>query len=48
MLCVLSRQCTFCFSFCSRSRLGCQIILSKDMDGMTVTVPDGVADARDV
>ncbi|PIK34147.1 hypothetical protein BSL78_29032 [Apostichopus japonicus] len=30
------------------SRLGCQIILSKDMDGMTVTVPDGVADARDV
>lgn len=36
------------FSFCSRSRLGCQIILSKDMDGMTVTVPDGVADARDV
>ena len=24
------------------SRLGCQIVLSKEMDGMVVTVPDGV------
>lgn len=24
------------------SRLGCQIELTKEMDGMTVTVPDGV------
>lgn len=31
-----------------RSRLGCQITVTKDMDGMTVTVPESVADARDV
>eukprot|EP01046_Picozoa_sp_COSAG06_P040710 COSAG06_NODE_4954_length_3833_cov_4.056776_3_plen_236_part_00 len=24
------------------SRLGCQVVLTKEMDGMTVTVPDGV------
>ncbi|XP_022107639.1 adrenodoxin, mitochondrial-like [Acanthaster planci] len=30
------------------SRLGCQVILTKEMDGMTVVVPEGVADARDV
>lgn len=30
------------------SRLGCQITVTKDMDGMTVTVPESVADARDV
>lgn len=30
------------------SRLGCQITVTKEMDGMTVTVPEGVADARDV
>ncbi|KAL4233494.1 Adrenodoxin [Mactra antiquata] len=29
------------------SRLGCQIIVSKDMDGLVVRVPDGVADARE-
>ncbi|XP_033636105.1 adrenodoxin-like protein 2, mitochondrial isoform X2 [Asterias rubens] len=30
------------------SRLGCQVVLTKDMDGMTFVVPDGVSDARDV
>ncbi|XP_043435213.1 adrenodoxin, mitochondrial [Prionailurus bengalensis] len=29
-----------------RSRLGCQICLTKSMDNMTVRVPDVVADAR--
>ncbi|RXM34846.1 Adrenodoxin, mitochondrial [Acipenser ruthenus] len=28
------------------SRLGCQICLSKSMNGMTVSVPEGVADVR--
>ena len=28
------------------SRLGCQVVLTKDMDGLEVTVPVGVADAR--
>ncbi|XP_005098227.1 adrenodoxin-like protein 2, mitochondrial [Aplysia californica] len=28
------------------SRLGCQVVLTKDMDGLEVTVPTGVADAR--
>ncbi|KAK3766856.1 hypothetical protein RRG08_052000 [Elysia crispata] len=28
------------------SRLGCQVIVTKDLDGMVVTVPQGVADAR--
>ncbi|NXV87493.1 ADX protein, partial [Calonectris borealis] len=28
------------------SRLGCQICLKKSMDGMTVRVPEAVADAR--
>lgn len=30
-----------------RSRLGCQIIVTKDMDGLVVRVPAGVADARE-
>ncbi|XP_062571507.1 adrenodoxin-like isoform X1 [Saccostrea cucullata] len=29
------------------SRLGCQVIVTKDMDGLEVKVPAGVADARD-
>lgn len=29
------------------SRLGCQIILTKDMEGLVVKVPSGVADARE-
>lgn len=28
------------------SRLGCQIILTKDMDGLEVTVPSTINDAR--
>ncbi|XP_077977668.1 adrenodoxin-like [Glandiceps talaboti] len=28
------------------SRLGCQICVTKEMDGLTVTVPDSVSDAR--
>lgn len=28
------------------SRLGCQVIVTKDLDGMVVKVPQGVADAR--
>ena len=38
----------YLFSACGfRSRLGCQVIVTKDMDGWEVTVPDGVADARE-
>ncbi|XP_048770004.1 adrenodoxin-like [Ostrea edulis] len=29
------------------SRLGCQVIVTKEMDGLEVRVPSGVADARD-
>ncbi|KAL3881694.1 hypothetical protein ACJMK2_028098 [Sinanodonta woodiana] len=29
------------------SRLGCQIIVTKDMDGLEVEIPGGVADARE-
>ncbi|XP_052807825.1 adrenodoxin-like protein 2, mitochondrial [Mya arenaria] len=29
------------------SRLGCQVIVSKDMEGLVVSVPAGVADARE-
>jgi len=32
--------------FIFRSRLGCQIVVTKDMDGWEVTVPAGFADAR--
>ncbi|CAG5114617.1 unnamed protein product [Candidula unifasciata] len=28
------------------SRLGCQVIVTKDMDGLEISVPKGVADAR--
>jgi len=28
------------------SRLGCQVVLTKEMDGLEVSVPSGVADAR--
>lgn len=31
--------------YCS-SRLGCQIVLTKELDGLEVTVPEGLADAR--
>ena len=31
-----------------RSRLGCQVIVSKEMENWEITVPGGVADARDV
>ncbi|XP_010593747.1 adrenodoxin, mitochondrial isoform X1 [Loxodonta africana] len=34
------------FGLTDRSRLGCQICLTKAMDNMTVRVPDAVADAR--
>jgi hypothetical protein len=33
-------------SICFRSRLGCQIIMSKDLDGLEVHVPASVNDAR--
>lgn len=34
------------YGLTDRSRLGCQICLTKSMDNMTVRVPDVVADAR--
>lgn len=34
------------FDLTDTSRLGCQIILSKDLDGLTVQVPATVNDAR--
>ncbi|XP_007934756.1 adrenodoxin, mitochondrial [Orycteropus afer afer] len=34
------------YGLTDRSRLGCQICLTKSMDNMTVRVPDAVADAR--
>ncbi|XP_058401238.1 adrenodoxin, mitochondrial isoform X1 [Diceros bicornis minor] len=34
------------FGLTDRSRLGCQICLTKAMDNMTVRVPEAVADAR--
>ncbi|XP_048199760.1 adrenodoxin, mitochondrial [Perognathus longimembris pacificus] len=34
------------YGLTDRSRLGCQILLTKAMDNMTVRVPDAVADAR--
>ncbi|ELT95390.1 hypothetical protein CAPTEDRAFT_226250 [Capitella teleta] len=36
------------FSLTDTSRLGCQILLTKDMDGWNIKVPSGIADARDV
>ena len=33
-------------SICSRSRLGCQIVMSKDLSGLEVHVPASVNDAR--
>ena len=33
-------------SICFRSRLGCQIVMSKDLDGLEVQVPASVNDAR--
>ncbi|XP_044775257.1 adrenodoxin, mitochondrial [Neomonachus schauinslandi] len=36
------------YGLTDRSRLGCQIYLTKSMDNMTVRVPDAVADARQV
>ncbi|XP_057551726.1 adrenodoxin, mitochondrial [Hippopotamus amphibius kiboko] len=35
------------YGLTDRSRLGCQICLTKAMDNMTVRVPDAVSDARD-
>ena len=29
-----------------RSRLGCQIVLTKDLDGLEVTLPETISDAR--
>ncbi|KAM5227121.1 adrenodoxin, mitochondrial [Hipposideros larvatus] len=34
------------YGLTDRSRLGCQICLTKSMDNMTVQVPDAMADAR--
>ncbi|XP_042538861.1 adrenodoxin, mitochondrial [Dipodomys spectabilis] len=34
------------YGLTDRSRLGCQVCLTKAMDNMTVRVPDAVADAR--
>ncbi|XP_044608405.2 adrenodoxin, mitochondrial isoform X2 [Equus asinus] len=34
------------FGLTDRSRLGCQVCLTKSMDNMTVRVPEAVADAR--
>ncbi|XP_045153676.1 adrenodoxin, mitochondrial [Echinops telfairi] len=34
------------YGLTDRSRLGCQICLTKSMDNMTVRVPESVADAR--
>jgi hypothetical protein len=33
-------------SICFRSRLGCQIVMSKDLSGLEVHVPASVNDAR--
>ncbi|KZS13929.1 putative Adrenodoxin [Daphnia magna] len=35
------------YGLCDTSRLGCQITLTESMDGIVVTVPAQVADARD-
>ncbi|XP_052229672.1 adrenodoxin-like [Dreissena polymorpha] len=35
------------FGLTDTSRLGCQIVVTKDMDGLVVKVPAGVADARE-
>jgi len=37
---------TLTMSICFRSRLGCQIVMSKDLDGLEVHVPASVNDAR--
>ncbi|XP_004695920.2 PREDICTED: adrenodoxin, mitochondrial [Condylura cristata] len=34
------------YGLTDRSRLGCQICLTKSMDNMTVRVPEAIADAR--
>ncbi|XP_078619814.1 adrenodoxin-like isoform X1 [Branchiostoma floridae x Branchiostoma japonicum] len=36
------------FGLTDTSRLGCQVCVTKALDGLTVKVPEGVADARDV
>ncbi|XP_066274118.1 adrenodoxin-like isoform X1 [Branchiostoma lanceolatum] len=36
------------FELTDTSRLGCQVCVTKALDGLTVKVPEGVADARDV
>lgn len=36
----------FVFLPLCRSRLGCQVCLNKKLKGITVLVPEGVADAR--
>ncbi|XP_021380029.1 2Fe-2S ferredoxin-like isoform X2 [Mizuhopecten yessoensis] len=35
------------YGLSSTSRLGCQVVLTKDMDGLQVQVPTAVVDARD-
>ncbi|XP_071152038.1 adrenodoxin-like protein 2, mitochondrial, partial [Mytilus edulis] len=34
------------FGLSDTSRLGCQVIVTKEMDGWEIEVPSGVADAR--
>ena len=34
------------YDLCDTSRLGCQIVLTKEMDGLEVEVPAGRTDAR--
>ncbi|XP_067946499.1 adrenodoxin-like [Watersipora subatra] len=34
------------FGLTDTSRLGCQIVLTKELDGVEITVPAGLADAR--
>lgn len=34
------------YDLCDTSRLGCQVILTKDMDGLEVKVPATINDAR--
>lgn len=34
------------FGLTDTSRLGCQVIVTKDMDGLEISVPKGVSDAR--
>jgi len=35
------------YGLCDTSRLGCQVIVTEDMEGWEIEVPEGVADARE-